>query len=134
VLGELYAPRYLFALSAAYVRSGDREKGLFYGQQAKQKAEAEAQQKAAAEAQRKAAAEAQQKAAAEAQQKAAAEAKQKAEAEAKQQVEAEAAAQKSAEAAETALRLAPADRQRIQVALTSLGFDTHGADGVFGPR
>ena len=40
----------------------------------------------------------------------------------------------AAEAAETALRLTPADRQRIQVALTSLGFDTHGADGVFGPR
>ncbi len=99
-----------------------------------QKAAAEAQQKAAAETQQKAAAEAQQKAAAEAQQKAAAEAKQKAEAEAKQQAEAEAATQKSAEAAETALRLAPTDRQRIQVALTSLGFDTHGADGVFGPR
>jgi serine/threonine protein kinase len=102
--------------------------------EAQQKAAAEAQQRAAAEARQKAEAEAQQKAAAEAQQKAAAEAKQKAEAEAKQQAEAEAAAQKSAEAAETALRLAPADRQRIQVALTSLGFDTHGADGVFGPR
>ena len=102
--------------------------------EAQQKAAAEAQQKAAAEARQKAEAEAQQKAAAEAQQKAAAEAKQKADAEAKQQAEAEAAAQKSAEAAETALRLAPADRQRIQVALTSLGFDTHGADGVFGPR
>jgi Protein kinase domain/Putative peptidoglycan binding domain len=102
--------------------------------EAQQKAAAEAQQKAAAEAQQKAAAEAQQKTAAEAQQKAAAEAKLKAEAEAKQKAEAEAAAQKSAEAAETALRLAPADRQRIQVALTSLGFDTHGADGVFGPR
>jgi len=33
-------PRYLFALSAAYVRSGNREKGIFYGEQAKQKAEA----------------------------------------------------------------------------------------------
>ena len=32
------------------------------------------------------------------------------------------------------MRLAPIDRQRIQVALTSLGFDTHGADGVLGPR
>ena len=37
-------------------------------------------------------------------------------------------------AAETALHLSTVDRQRIQVALTSLGFDTHGADGVFGPR
>src|SRR5258708_1637088 len=92
----------------------------------RQRAEQAAQQKAAAEARQKAAAEAQQKATAEAQQKAAAEAQQKA--------AADAAAQKAAEAAETALRLAPADRQRIQVALTSLGFDTHGADGVFGPR
>ncbi|HEY2611342.1 MAG TPA: serine/threonine-protein kinase [Reyranella sp.] len=109
---------------------------------AQQKAAAEAQQKAAAEAQQKAAAEAQQKAAAEAQQKAdvaaqqkvAAEAQQKAAAEAQQKAAADATAQKAAEAAETALRLAPADRQRVQVALTSLGFDTHGADGVFGPR
>ncbi|MDP2329556.1 MAG: peptidoglycan-binding protein, partial [Reyranella sp.] len=41
---------------------------------------------------------------------------------------------KAAEAAEIALRLGMADRQRIQVALTSLGFDTRGADGAFGPR
>jgi serine/threonine protein kinase len=102
--------------------------------EAQQKAAAEAQQKAAAEAQQKAAAEAQQKADAAAQQKAAAEAQQKAAAEAQQKAAADAAAQKAAEAAETALRLAPADRQRVQVALTSLGFDTHGADGVFGPR
>ena len=39
-----------------------------------------------------------------------------------------------AEAAERRLRLEPADRQRLQVALTSLGFDTRGDDGVFGPR
>jgi len=116
--------------------------------EAQQKATAEAQQKAAAEAQQKAAAEAQQKAAAEAQQKAAAEAaaqkaaegkaaaeaQQKAAAEAQQKAAADAAAQKAAEAAETALHLSTVDRQRIQVALTSLGFDTHGADGVFGPR
>jgi serine/threonine protein kinase len=102
--------------------------------EAQQKAAAEAQQKAAAEAQQKAAAEAQQKADAAAQQKAAAEAQQKAAAEAQQKAAADAAAQKAAEAAETALHLSPADRQRIQVALTSLGFDTHGADGVFGPR
>jgi serine/threonine protein kinase len=102
--------------------------------EAQQKAAAEAQQKAAAEAQQKAAAEAQQKADVAAQQKAAAEAQQKAAAEAQQKAAADATAQKAAEAAETALRLAPADRQRVQVALTSLGFDTHGADGVFGPR
>jgi len=35
---------------------------------------------------------------------------------------------------EKALRLDQADRQRLQVALTSLGFDTRGNDGVFGPR
>ena len=130
--------------------------------EAQQKAAAEAQQKAAAEAQQKAAAEAQQKAAAEAaaqkaaeakaaveaqqkaaaeaaaqkaaEAKAAAEAQQKAAAEAQQKAAADAAAQKAAEATETALHLSVVDRQRIQVALTSLGFDTHGADGVFGPR
>ncbi len=39
-----------------------------------------------------------------------------------------------AEAAERRLHLAPDDRQRLQIALTSLGFDTRGDDGVFGPR
>ena len=39
-----------------------------------------------------------------------------------------------AEAAERDLRLEPTDRRRLQVALTSLGFDTRGDDGVFGPR
>jgi serine/threonine protein kinase len=114
--------------------------------EAQQKAAAEAQQKAAAEAaaqkaaEAKAAVEAQQKAAAEAaaqkaaEAKAAAEAQQKAAAEAQQKAAADAAAQNAAEAAETALHLSTVDRQRIQVALTSLGFDTHGADGVFGPR
>ncbi|MDP1908909.1 MAG: peptidoglycan-binding protein, partial [Hyphomicrobium sp.] len=73
--------------------------------------------------------------------------KQKAEAEAKQKADAEAAAatektavekaateKKAAEAAEASLRLATPDRQRLQVALTSLGFDTRGSDGAFGPR
>ncbi|MSP76285.1 MAG: hypothetical protein EXR12_09130 [Rhodospirillaceae bacterium] len=78
--------------------------------------------------------------------------KQKADAEAKQKADAEAAAatekaavekaaaekaateKKAAEAAEAALRLATPDRQRLQVALTSLGFDTRGSDGAFGPR
>lgn len=109
--------------------------------EARQKAEAEARQKAEAEAKRKADAEARQKAEAEAQQKAEAEAKKKADAEAKQKADAEAkqkadaeAAAKAAEAAETALKLSQLDRQRLQVALTSIGFDTHGADGVFGAR
>jgi peptidoglycan hydrolase-like protein with peptidoglycan-binding domain len=39
-----------------------------------------------------------------------------------------------AEQAEAALKLGTRDRQKIQVALTSLGFDAGGADGVFGPR
>ncbi|MDI1286615.1 MAG: protein kinase [Reyranella sp.] len=65
------------------------------------------------------------------------EAKQKADAEAKLKADTEAAAaadKKAAEATEGALRLSQIDRQRIQVALTSLGFDTRGNDGAFGPR
>ena len=41
---------------------------------------------------------------------------------------------KTAEAVENVLRLSQVDRQRIQLALTSLGFDTRGSDGVLGPR
>jgi len=44
------------------------------------------------------------------------------------------AARPPAEAEEAALRLGTADRQRVQVALTALGFDTRGTDGAFGPR
>jgi peptidoglycan hydrolase-like protein with peptidoglycan-binding domain len=44
------------------------------------------------------------------------------------------AAHPAAEAEEAGLRLATADRQRLQVALTALGFDTRGTDGAFGPR
>jgi peptidoglycan hydrolase-like protein with peptidoglycan-binding domain len=72
---------------------------------------------------------------------AAQEAQRKAEAEARQKAEDQAAAEaqaavdrKAAEAAETALRLGVPERQRLQVALTALGFDTHGHDGVLGPR
>jgi serine/threonine protein kinase/peptidoglycan hydrolase-like protein with peptidoglycan-binding domain len=105
--------------------------------EAKQKAEAEAKQKADAEAKQKAEAEAKQKADAEAKQKADDEAKQRADADARQKAEAaaEVAARKAAaETAETALQLTSADRQRLQMALTVLGFDTRGSDGVFGPR
>src|ERR1700704_5050036 len=105
--------------------------------EAKRKADAKAKQKADAEAKRKADAEAKLKADAEAKQKADAEAKLKADAEARQKAEAavDAAARKAAaETAETALQLTSADRQRLQVALTVLGFDTRGSDGVFGPR
>ena len=61
--------------------------------------------------------------------------------EAKRKAEAEAAKKqqgdddkKAAEAVELALRLGQPDRQKIQLALTALGFDTLGMDGMFGPR
>jgi peptidoglycan hydrolase-like protein with peptidoglycan-binding domain len=85
---------------------------------ARQKAEAEARQKAAVEAAR---AEAERE---KAQEEAA---RQKAEADARDRMAA-------AQAGEAALGLTQADRQRLQLALTSLGFNTRGNDGVFGPR
>jgi peptidoglycan hydrolase-like protein with peptidoglycan-binding domain len=129
------------------------EAALAKAQAERQRAEAEAKQKADAEAKRKADAEAKLKADAEAKQKADAEAKLKADAEAKQEADDEAKQRADAEArqkaeaaadaaarkaaagtAETALQLTSADRQRLQMALTVLGFDTRGSDGVFGPR
>jgi serine/threonine protein kinase len=115
---DAYAAQQLPGLEAAGMQKAADE--------FKQAMEAEARAKAEAEVRHKAEAEAWLKSEAEAMKKAAAEAKQKA--------EAEAAARQVAEAAETALQLVSRDRQRIQVALTSLGFDTHGTDGVFGPR
>ncbi len=47
---------------------------------------------------------------------------------------AHAKAMEEAGAAERSLRLQPADRRHLQIALTALGFDTRGDDGVFGPR
>jgi len=100
----------------------------------RQKAEADvaARRQAAEEAKRQADAQAAAQAAA--QQQAEEEAKSKAQAEAAARLKAEEADRKGAEAAETALRLTQADRQRIQVALTALGFGTAGSDGVLGPR
>jgi len=118
-------------------RKADAEAKLKADAEAKQKADAEAKQKADAEAKQKADAEAKQKADAEAKQKADDEAKQRADAEVRQKAEAaadDAARKAAAETAETALQLTSADRQRLQVALTVLGFDTRGSDGVFGPR
>jgi serine/threonine protein kinase len=115
---EAYAEQQLPGLEAAGMQKAADE--------FKQAMEAEARAKTEAEVRHKAEAEAWLKSEAEAMKKAAAEAKQKA--------EADAAARQAAEAAETTLQLVPRDRQRIQVALTSLGFDTHGTDGVFGPR
>ena len=60
------------------------------------------------------------------------EARQKAETGAASLRQAEEANQRAAEAGELGLHLTASDRQRIQVALTALGFDTRGADGVFG--
>ncbi|MDP1838121.1 MAG: protein kinase, partial [Reyranella sp.] len=109
------------------------DEALVKAQAERQKAEAEAKQKAEAEARRKAESSTREVAEAEARQKAEADAKQKADAEATAAAAA-AAEKKAAEAAETALRLATADRQRFQVALSALGFDTRGSDGAFGPR
>ena len=64
----------------------------------------------------------------------AAEDKAKAEQEARLKAEAEEAERKGAEAAEAALRFSLADRQRVQVALTALGFSTGSMDGTFGTR
>ena len=130
------------------------DEALAVAEAERKQAEAEARAKAEAEAggaatgseeaQRKAEAEAaSRRQADEAQAKAQAE-REKAEAEAKIKAEAKAEADKAAatlaklkeegEAAENGLRLEQPDRQRLQVALTSLGFDTRGSDGMFGPR
>ena len=103
-------------------------------QELREKAAAEeaALQKAAADARRQAEAQAAADAAAKA--KADAEADAKAREEAAARLRAEEADRKGAEATETALRLSHSDRQRLQVALTSLGFPTGGTDGVFGVR
>lgn len=103
-------------------------------QEVREKAAAEeaARQKAAADAKLQAEAQAAADAAAKA--KADAEAAAKAQEEAAVRLRAEEADRKGAEAAEVALRLGQPDRQRLQVALTSLGFSTGGTDGVFGAR
>ena len=105
-------------------------------QAARRQASQEAQRKAEAEAaSRRQADEAQAKAQAE-REKAEAEAKIKADAKAEADKAAAALAKlkEEAETAEKALRLEQPDRERLQVALTSLGFDTRGSDGIFGPR
>ena len=63
-----------------------------------------------------------------------AESRRLAEEEARRKAEAGAAARRDGERDEAALRLGDRDRQRIQVALTALGFNTAGTDGVLGPR
>jgi peptidoglycan hydrolase-like protein with peptidoglycan-binding domain len=99
---------------------------------AREKADAEARQKADAEAATKAKGEAEAAAKQKAEVDAAARLKADAEAATKQKSDDE--LRKAGEAAEATLRLSVVDRQRLQVALTALGFDTRGADGAFGPR
>jgi len=106
------------------------DEALAKAQAERRKTEEEAQNKAAAEAKEKADASAKQIAEAEAQEKAKAEAK----ADAKAKADAESATRKTAEAAEAGLRLGVPERQKVQVALSSLGFDTRGSDGALGPR
>ena len=111
---------------------------------AKAEAEEAGRRQASEEAQRKAETEAaSRRQADEAQAKAQAE-REKVEAEAKIKADAKVEADKAAaalaklkeeaETAEKTLRLEQPERQRLQVALTSLGFDTRGNDGVLGPR
>ena len=51
-----------------------------------------------------------------------------------EKAQAEAQARKDAPAVEAALKLSDRDKRRVQVALTALGHDTYGADGVLGSR
>jgi len=111
---------------------------------AKAEMEVAARRQASQEAQRKAESEAaNRRQGDEAQAKAQAE-REKVEAAAKIKADAKAEADKAAaalaklkeegETAEKTLRLEQPERQRLQVALTSLGFDTRGTDGIVGPR
>jgi len=52
----------------------------------------------------------------------------------RQKAEAELKLRAEAEVAEKTLRLDQPARERLQLALTSLGFDTRGSDGIFGAR
>jgi len=98
-------------------------------ERARLKAEAD---RARLEDERSAQAQAQLKAEQEAKERADLEARKKAEEQAR--LTALANDRKLAEASEAGLRLSQRDRQQVQVALTSRGFDTKGTDGAFGPR
>jgi serine/threonine protein kinase/peptidoglycan hydrolase-like protein with peptidoglycan-binding domain len=91
-------------------------------------AEAAAQRQAAEDAQRKEAEIAAQR------QKAEEEARQKAAADEEARRKAEQHDRDTAEASEAGLQLTTLGRQHVQVALTALGFNTAGSDGVFGKR
>ena len=120
----------LAAAEAAARKAEDDAAKLRAEKETREKAERDAAQRKQIEDETRAKIEAEQ---AEARQKAEAEAaaKRKAEEEARQKEEAE---RKAAEAAEAALRHVLLDRQHIQVALNSLGFNTNATNGIFGPR
>ena len=102
---------------------------------AKLRAEKEARDKADAAAKQKAGEEAHQREAELARQKADQEARQAAAIAAEEaRRKTEESERAAAEAGEIGLRLASVDRQHVQVALTALGFDTGGTDGIFGKR
>ena len=106
-------------------------------EEAHRKADQDARTAAAAEARRAADQEAREQEAREkeAREKAIAEEEaRKAEAEVEKARLAAASERTAAETAEAMLHLGAVDRQRIQAALTAQGFDTHGTDGVLGPR
>ena len=123
---------------AAELEEARRAQQAALDEAARLRAEAEARRKSDEEAalRRQIAEEMRQKAEAEeaGRQQAESEARSKAEADAAARKAAEEADLKAAEAAEVALRLGQPDRQRIQTALTALGFPTGGSDGVFGAR
>ena len=126
---EAEAKRQADAAAAARQAEEDAKKKAADEAEARRQADAAAAAKAQADAARQVEEEAKKKAAVEA------EAKRQADEAAAAKVLADAAAEKkAAEAAEAGLRLATPDRQRLQVALTALGFDTRGVDGTFGPR
>ncbi len=131
---EMAEAREALAAAQAARQQAEAETARQQGEAARLKTEDEAvvRRQAAAEA-----------AAVAARQEAEADAKAKAETEAavaaaKQKAEADAAVaaenRKAAEAVENGLRLTLLDRRRLQVALTSLGFDTRGDDGALGGR
>jgi len=91
-------------------------------------ADAAAQRQAAEDAQKKEAEAAAQR------QKAEEEARQKAAADEEARRKAEQHDRDTAEASEAGLQLTTVGRQHVQVALTALGFNTAGSDGVFGKR
>ena len=111
---------------------------------AKAETEAAARRQASEKSQRKAEAEAASRRQADEMQAKAQAEREKVEAEAKIKADARAEADKAAttlaklkeegEAAERSLRLEQPERQRLQVALTPLGFDTRGSDSLIGPR